>query len=232
MLTKYSHLFFDLDHTLWDFETNSKAALGELFAQFELKQRGIASFEQFHNVYLTVNAQYWAKFHQGIINKEQLRVGRFYESLRLSGLKDYELAEKMGTTYLTVSPYKTALFEGAIDVLGYLATKYELFIITNGFAEVQHIKIKESGLSPYFTDIFISEQVGHQKPNKEIFIHALEVAKVAASKALMIGDNMQTDILGARAVAIDQVFFNPNKIRASYKATYEIASLLELKEIL
>ena len=231
-MSKYSHIFFDLDHTLWDFNTNSRETLLELYAEYELKNRGLHSFEFFHRIYLTVNAQYWAKYHQGIISKEQLRTGRFAESLRISGLRDTELATKMGAAYLQRSPYKTKLFADTKQVLEYLSEKYALYIITNGFAGVQHIKITESGLRPYFKDIFISEQIGYQKPHKQIFLYALHVAGTIAEKALMVGDNIKTDILGAAEVGIDQTFFNPNGIRASHKATYEIHTLAELKEFL
>ena len=228
----YEHLFFDLDHTLWDFETNSQKVLREIYTEMDLGQYGIGSFERFHETYLPVNAQYWARYHHKQLNKEDLRVGRFMETLRRFNIHDIVLARTIANYYTDRSPYQTALFPDTEEVLEYLAKHYVMHIITNGFEEIQEIKIRQSGLEKYFKQIFISEHVGHQKPNREIFIHALDQAGASADKALMIGDNMQTDILGAKAVGMDQCFFNPSQTKHRDKATYEIAALIELKSFL
>lgn len=230
--SKYKHLFFDLDHTLWDFEANSRATLSELFDELGLRERGIPSFEVFHETYLPINSQYWARYHHKLMPKEELRVGRFLETLRRFKVDDEALAELMAQQYLDRSPYKTAIFPDALEVLTYLSAKYTMHIITNGFSEVQDIKIRESKLEVYFRHIFVSENVGHQKPQPEIFLHAMEVTGAKVEESLMIGDNMATDIMGAKAVGMDQVFFNPLGKKTRDKATYEIAALAELKNFL
>jgi len=230
--SKYRHLFFDLDHTLWDFDTNSQVVLREIYLEFNLDRYGIPSYEAFHKIYLSVNAQYWAKYHHGLLTKDQLRIGRFVETLRRFRIDDIPLATVISTHYTDHSPFQTALFPDAIETLEYLKDKYELHIITNGFEEVQEIKIRNSGLENYFKHIFISGKVGHQKPDKQMFLHAMEVAGADVHESLMIGDNMQTDIAGARSVGMDQVFFNPNHTKNREKATYEISELKELRNLL
>ena len=229
---KYKHLFFDLDHTLWDFETNSMTVLRGIYEEMDLGQYGIPSFEVFHQTYLPINGQYWARYHHKLLPKEELRVGRFSETLRRFNIHDIALAKTIAHYYTDRSPHQTVLFPDAIETLEYLSSRYEIHLITNGFEEIQDIKIKNSGLEKYFKHIFISERVGHQKPDKRIFLHALEATGAKAEESLMIGDNMQTDIIGAKSVSMDQVFFNPNRNKARDKATYEIAALKELKTLL
>jgi putative hydrolase of the HAD superfamily len=232
MNKKYKHLFFDLDHTLWDFETNSITVLKGIYEEMDLGQYGIPSFEVFHQTYLPINGQYWARYHNQLLPKEELRVGRFSETLRRFRIDDVVLARTIAHYYTERSPLQTALFPDAIETLDYLSAKYELHLITNGFAEIQDVKIRNSGLEKYFRHIFVSEKVGHQKPDQRIFLHALETAGATAEDSLMIGDNMQTDIIGAKSVGMDQVFFNPNRNKNREKATYEIAELKELMSLL
>lgn len=228
----YKHLFFDLDHTLWDFDTNSQVVLREIYTEFELGQYGIPSYEAFHAAYLPVNSQYWAQYHHGLLTKEQLRVGRFVETLRRLKVENITLARAISLHYTDRSPFQTALFPDAIDTLEYLAAKYKMYIITNGFEEIQVVKINRSGLEKYFVHIFISEKIGHQKPDKRIFEYAMQVAGALPDESLMIGDNMQTDIAGAKKVGMDQVFFNPNNQKTRDKATYQIEALSQLKSLL
>lgn len=230
--SKYKHIFFDLDHTLWDFEANSRATLAELYEELGLHGRGIPSFEVFHETYLPINSQYWARYHHKLLGKDELRVGRFLETLRRFKVDDEVLAETMAQQYLDRSPYKTAIFPDALEVLEYLSKKYTLHIITNGFSEVQDIKIRESRLEVYFRHVFVSERVGHQKPEREIFLHAMEVTGATPEDSVMIGDNMATDIMGAKSAGMDQVFYNPLGKKTRDKATYEVATLTELKNFL
>ncbi len=231
-MNKYKHIFFDLDHTLWDFETNSKQALRQIFEEQKLSERGVPSYEKFHSTYLPINDRYWARYHNQIVTKEKLRLGRFLDTLREFNIDDTALAETMAQSYLDISPKMTALFADAMDVLKYLQEKYALHLITNGFAEVQWIKIEHSGLKPFFEHIIISEEVNTQKPAKEIFEIAMERAKTTAAESVMIGDNYNTDIVGARNAGMDQIFFNPKKNRKREPVTFEITTLIELKEIL
>lgn len=231
-MNKYEHIFFDLDHTLWDFETNSKQALKRIFEEQQLAGKGVPTFESFHAKYLPINDRYWALYHQGFVPKEKLRLGRFYDTLKTFGIENEPLAEKMAADYLAISPQMTALFEGAVDVLEYLQGKYKLHLITNGFAEAQWLKIENSGLKPFFEHIIISEEVGTQKPDKAIFEIAIQRANTTVSRCVMIGDNFNTDIAGARNAGMDQIYFNPNKKRRREPVTYEIFSLIELKQII
>jgi len=179
-----------------------------------------------------INDRYWARYHNGIVTKEQLRTGRFFDALREFGVVDAALAEVMAESYLSISPRMTALFPDAVEVLKYLQGKYKLHLITNGFAEVQWIKIENSGLKPFFEHIIISEEVGTQKPDKAIFEIAMDRAATHAGECIMIGDNYNTDIVGAQNAGMDQVFFNPLKNRKSQPVTYEIRELKELMGIL
>ena len=228
----YKHIFFDLDHTLWDFETNSKQALQQIYDEQKLNERGIPIFENFHNRYVPINDRYWARYHNNIVSKEKLRLGRFHDTLKEFGVNDEALAETMAQSYIDISPKMTALFADAVEVLKYLQEKYTLHLITNGFAEVQWIKIEHSGLKPFFEHIIVSEEVGTQKPDKAIFEIAMERAKTNKDESIMIGDNYNTDIVGARNAGMDQIFFNPKKNRKREPVTFEISTLIELKEIL
>ena len=232
MSKRYKHIFFDLDHTLWDFETNSKLALKQIFSEQSLEERGIPSFDKFHAKYLPINDKYWALYHNKLASKEQIRIGRFHDTLKAFGVNDAVLAESIAQSYISISPRMTALFPDAIDVLKYLQSKYALHLITNGFAEVQWIKLEHSGLKPFFEHIIVSEEVGTQKPDKAIFEIAMDRASTHADECIMIGDNYNTDIVGARKAGMDQVFFNPRKNRKREAVTYEISALLELTKIL
>lgn len=232
MAKQYEHIFFDLDHTLWDFDTNSKLALAQIFEEEGLKHIGVSSFEKFHEVYLPINNRYWARYHHQAVSKERLRVGRFFDTLAAFRINDLALAERIAYKYTDISPKMTALFPEAMVVLRYLQAKYALHLITNGFAEVQWIKLEHSGLKPFFEHVIISDEVGTQKPDKAIFELAMNRANTSAEKSIMIGDNYSTDIVGAKSAGMDQIFFNPHHISRKGTGTYEIASLAKLKEIL
>jgi len=231
-MKKYKHIFFDLDHTLWDFKTNSGLALQQIFEKENLAERGVPSFEKFHKKYLPINDRYWARYHNGYATKEQVRTGRFYDTLKEFGVSDEALAARMADSYIQISPRMNRLFPDAVEVLKYLQEKYKLHLITNGFAEVQWTKLEHSGLKPFFEHVIISEEVGTQKPDKEIFEIVFNRAMTFADECVMIGDNFNTDILGAKNAGMDQVFFNPERGKHREKATYEVFALAELKGIL
>jgi len=229
----YKHIFFDLDHTLWDFEQNSKEALAEIFIEFKLHQLLHCSFEEFLEIYHQINHHYWDLYKKNKVSREALRNGRFIDTLIHFNCNDQSLANAISEDYILRSPYKKQLFDGAIRVLDYLSHKeYELHIITNGFNEVQFIKLTESGLLPYFKTITTSEQVGHNKPHDKIFLHALAQAGAKKTESIMIGDNFEADIEGALQTGISAIWFNPTKevvqSNLSYKTIYH---LLELEEL-
>lgn len=228
----YKHIFFDLDHTLWDFDTNSKNTIVEIFETFELKQKGIFNFEQFYQTYHPINDQFWYLYHHQKVTKQELRIGRFRETLSRFSIDDEKLAEAIAEFYLTQSPLKQALFPHTHETLTYLQSRYTLHIITNGFKEVQYQKIANAGLQQYFRNTVISEEIGFQKPSKEIFEHTMQLSAAAKNECLMIGDNIQTDIDGAMNAGIDAVLFNPKKKWHKAKPTFEINCLSELSSLL
>lgn len=231
-MKNYRHIFFDLDHTLWDFETNSKLALNELFEINGLKEKGVRDFNQFYQTYRPINDQFWYLYHNHKVSKEELRLGRFRETLTRFSIQDENLVEILAQQYIDISPQKTALFPDTVEVLEYLSSRYDLHIITNGFSEVQRIKITNCGLTDFFKNILISEEIGWQKPQPQIFEHAFKIASTTPHNAVMIGDSLQTDIEGAMNCGMDSVYFNPKNKWHKFAPTFEIRSLLELKDIL
>jgi putative hydrolase of the HAD superfamily len=229
---KYKHLFFDLDHTLWDFKRNSTETLTELYHHFKLEDHGIAGLETFIKTYLHRNEMMWEQHRYGNIDKETLRNKRFEFTLYDLEIEDAVLSKSLSDEYIKRAPYKTNLFPYTHEVLTYLKEKYFLHIITNGFRETQFIKMNSTNILPYFSEIILSEEVGYNKPDINIFLHSLNKAKTTSEESLMIGDNLEVDIAGARGANIDQVYFNPNKIQHQKEATFEINSLIELKAFL
>lgn len=231
-MSGYQHIFFDLDRTLWDFDTNSRHALSEIFEECKLEERGIVGSGDFILEYQKINMHLWDLYRQQKISKELLRWRRFDLTLKSFGISDEPLAQMLGDRYIAVSPLKTGLLPGTIDVLNHLASRYRLHIITNGFEEVQHLKLSNSGLSSYFDVVVTSDGVGCKKPGREIFEHACEGCGALASESIMIGDDLDTDILGAQNAGMDHVYFNPLGVAHSVAVTHEIKQLVELKGIL
>lgn len=225
---KYRHLFWDLDHTLWDFERNSKLALQELFDEKQLASKLGTDFSDFHSTYKRYNEWLWEKYRHGLVSKADLRINRFLNTLVHFGNEDRAMAKWMEEEYLKRSPYMPHLMPGAMDVLEYAKSKYTMHVITNGFEEVQHIKLDKSGLEPFFAEIITSESVGVRKPDPYIFKYALRKTGATQTDALMIGDNWDADVMGAKESGIDQVFFNPDKKEINLEPTFEIMELMEL----
>ena len=225
------HIFFDLDHTLWDFEKNSSEAITELFDVFDLHKK-IDSLSNFLSDYQKINAVYWDQYNRGEIDKHAVRYGRFYDiflKYEIENPKQYAI--KFADEYLLIAPTKKNIFPFAHDVLTYLKSKYPLHLITNGFKEVQSTKMTTTNLSVYFDVIVCSEDVGVNKPNPKVFHTALEKAGAKASESLMIGDSFDADILGAQNVGMKAIHFNPKKEPKKSEST-EIHCLSELKTLL
>ena len=231
MAKKYKHLFFDLDRTLWDFETNSKITLQTIYKNRKL-DRFFSSYDDFFEKYHTNNVKMWEDYKLRKITKNELKVQRFALTLENEGFADDVLAEQIAEDYVVLSPEQTTLFPYAIESLKYLHQKYKLHIITNGFVEVQYKKLRNTKLDVFFDRVTTSEEAKASKPNPEIFHNALSAANAKKTESLMIGDDWKSDILGAQKWGIDQVFFNPNKQKVDGKATFEIQSLAQLQEIL
>ncbi|MBU8892845.1 MAG: YjjG family noncanonical pyrimidine nucleotidase [Bacteroidales bacterium] len=230
-MNKYKHIYFDLDRTIWDFDTNAHDTFRDIFKKYEL-EKIFKTFDNFYNSYVKHNDILWGDYREGKIKKSILSYKRFSLTLEEFGVNDEELAKKIALDYITISPTKKQLFPFAHDTLEYLHKKYKLYIITNGFNEVQFTKLKTSNLDKYFLKVFTSEDAGAQKPNPIIFQHALKNVNANKKDSIMIGDDLQVDILGAKDFGLDQVFFNPENLKHSENITHEINSLKELQEIL
>ena len=228
----YKHLFFDLDHTLWDFDANARETLLELYDTYRLTELGIDSPEKFIEVYTDHNHRLWRDYHNGLISKEQLRSSRFRLTFEHFELPEHLIPHQFEDDYVSICPTKTNLFEGTHEVLSALKTNYKLHIITNGFLESQEMKMSRTNLKQYFDQVFISEVIGLYKPDIALFNHALEAVGAESHQVLMIGDSLEADILGAKNAGIDQVYFNPLSDPHNYEITYEINKLHELLALL
>lgn len=231
-MIKYEHIFFDLDHTLWDFKTNSRNALEQLHEEFILLRSPKLKFNDFYYRYVEVNDHWWQQYRMGKVGKQDLRGGRFRDTLQHFGITDEVLTETLAHEYTARSPYQTTLFPGAIETLETLVERgHILHIITNGFEEVQHIKLSESKLRTYFDQVITSEMVKARKPEPQIFDHAFKLSGAKPSESLMIGDSLIADIRGAELAGMDQVYFNPEGNKHDYSPTYEIRELEEMLEL-
>lgn len=229
---KYKHLFFDLDHTLWDFDANSRLTLEEIFITFDLELKGVHSFELFYRNYLAHNEKLWARYRNGTIKSDELRWKRMALSLLDFKIGDEVLAKEMGTAFLEGLPNRNLVFPDTLETLGYLRDKgYQLHLITNGFELTQHHKLRNSGLDRFFIEVITSEGSNSLKPHKEIFDYALQKANAETEDCIMIGDSIEADIIGAINAGMDQVFVNHLNIETEIKPTYTVYSLKELQEI-
>jgi putative hydrolase of the HAD superfamily len=229
----YKDLFFDLDHTLWDFETNSKETIQELYATCHLAELGIVDFDGFYSTYSAHNHRLWDRYTKGFIKQEELRWKRVYLSLLDFKVANEPLAKEMSQAYLEILPNKKHLFPYTIEILEYLKQKdYKMHLITNGFESVQFKKIKNSGLHDYFIEVITSEASNSLKPQKEIFEYALKNTNATVAESIMIGDNESADIQGGINMGMDTIFVNHIQVVPTIPATYTITHLKELESIL
>ncbi|MEO8087815.1 MAG: YjjG family noncanonical pyrimidine nucleotidase [Bacteroidota bacterium] len=232
-LKKYSHVFFDLDNTLWDFDRNSAETLYELYDKYKLSELGIKTPEHFISKYQERNAMMWEQYRLGKIDKDMLRNKRFELTFWDMGIEAVEkISAQLSDDYVNAAPKRNHLFPDAYEVLEYLHQKYTLHIITNGFHEAQFIKLDGTGIRKFFQNIIISEHVGFKKPDINIFNYAVKSAKTIPEECIMIGDGLEVDVLGAQRAGWDAVYFNPKKIAHAEVITYEIEKLEQLKAIL
>lgn len=232
-MTQYQHLFFDLDHTLWDFETNARATLWDIFVQLDLTKTINADFEVFYTAYLHHNKILWERYHKGFISAEELKWRRMWRTLLDFKIGQEKLAKELSALFLKILPSKQTVFPYTFEILNYLTKKnYQLHLITNGFEKTQWEKLNNSGLHVYFTEVITSESSQSLKPKKEIFEYALKKAKATLSESIMLGDNPDADIQGAINVSMDSVFVNHLQDKINIKPTYTIHHLQELEFIL
>jgi putative hydrolase of the HAD superfamily len=227
-MQKYKHLFFDLDHTIWDFATNEKVTLNHLFIKYKL-ERFFVSFDDFFHRYNPINIGLWNQYRNGEIRKHDLNIGRFYNTFLTVGYNDKAEAESFAADFVKTNPTQTALIPHTLALLNYLKPRYDMHIITNGFIETQHVKIEKSGLKPFFNKVFISEEIGHQKPKKAFFEYAIKSCNARKKESLIIGDSLEADIQGAKNFGLDHVYFNPLQTPHQEKLFKEITSLTELQ---
>lgn len=221
-------IFFDLDHTLWDFDKNSELAFYKIFKENHPK----VDTKSFVGIYAPINQACWKLYQVDKISHEELRYKRLkdsFDALNYS-ISDEDI-NQMSVDYITYLPENNMLFDGAKEVLDYLNLKYKLHIITNGFAEVQYKKLNNSGISDYFISVTNSEMAGVKKPNPKIFEYALSKANANKQNSIMIGDCIDADVKGALDFGIDAIFFNESKIEIPSHIK-QVNHLIELKNYL
>jgi putative hydrolase of the HAD superfamily len=229
---KYKHLFFDLDHTLWDFDRNSAECIAELYDTFQLADVGVTSAAEFSHHFITINRKLWADYDKNLIEHAYIRKHRFPLVFEALGVDESLIQADLNAEYLKILPLKPHLLESAREILDYLNGRYVMHIITNGFSDIQAVKMNSSEIAHYFTHVITSENANAKKPDPLVFQYAMEISGTNASESLMIGDNYEADILGAKSVNLDTVFYNPQGQLVNDQPTYDIRHWIELMAIL
>ena len=220
-------IFFDLDHTLWDFEKNSEATFKRIFENHNLN----LDFDLFIEKYRPINFKYWKLYRNGAISKEYLRYNRLKEVFDLFNFEiSDEIINKISEDYITFLPENIHLMNGAVEVLEYLSNKYRLFIITNGFRDVQDKKLVNSKIKKYFERIYDSESIGVKKPDPKIFEFALTDSRSEAYESLMVGDNYEADILGAKNLNIQTIHYvaHGEEIHDDCRVIHDLKDLIKI----
>jgi len=230
---KYTHILFDLDRTLWDFDTDTYNTIKEIFHDYGF-DKTIGNFEDWYHVYKKHNIRLWEEYGRGEIPKSVLRDTRFYLALNEFGIDDKQLGIEFGQKFVERTPEKTTLFPNAHEVLQYLIDcGYQLHVVTNGFNEIQFKKLEATDMNKYFTKIFTCENIGYNKPHPKFFQHVISSINSKKKDAIIVGDDFISDILGAMKFGIDQIYFKPKDSPVHpEKPTYIIDSLIEIKNIL
>jgi len=223
------HIFFDLDHTLWDFEANSAKAFDYIFSNNNIE----VDLNKFLEIYKPINFGYWKLYREEKVSKSVLRYKRLKESFdSLEYQISDHLINHLSKAYIDNLSNYNQLFDGTITILDYLQTKYQMHIITNGFDEIQSIKLEKSGIKKYFHNIITSESVGVKKPNPKIFDFALQSANTSPENSIMIGDSLEADIQGALNMNMKAIHCNFENIHINNNDITSITHLLELKQYL
>lgn len=227
-ITDKKAVFFDLDHTLWDFEKNSALAF-----QVIIQKYGIGvSHEKFNEIYSPINAQYWKLYRDGNITQQDLRYGRLRDTFKLLEFDvDDNLLHIVSEEYIELLPVNSHLHDGAVEILDYLKGRYSLHIITNGPDKVQELKLANSNLTHYFDTVTNSEMAGCKKPHAGIFEYALKLANADKATSIMIGDCIEADVQGALDFGLDAIFYNEHGHNAP-TTIRQVNRLIDLKELL
>jgi putative hydrolase of the HAD superfamily len=229
---KYRTLFFDLDHTLWDYNKSASETLTELYHHYNLADRVKFDASALIRAFFEINFKLWADYNVGKIDSAFLRKERFVLIFQALNEDVSLLPKNFGEEYIYQCPQKPHLIEGALDLLELLKGHYKMHVITNGFEDVQHTKLLSSGILHFFDEVITSERAGGKKPGQEIFAYSLKAAAEDKKYCLMIGDNIDTDILGARNFGMDQLYFNPEASLPPFTPSYEVKHLKDISSLL
>lgn len=231
-MQRYKNLFIDLDDTIYDFSSASREAFMETYELLHY-DRFFDSFNHYYSIYEPYNLELWHIYGEGKITKEELNKRRYSYPLEVVGIKDQELADTFCREALGRIPTKNRLIDGAIELLEYLRPKYKMYILSNGFKELQSHKMRTAGIDKYFDALILSEDIGVNKPNRELYEYALEKTGSKLEESIMIGDMFETDIVGAANIGMKQIYFNPKKKEShTFAPTYMVTELLQIKDIL
>ena len=226
---KIQHVFFDLDHTLWDFEKNSDLTFKRVFKINNLQ----IDLNSFLEIYKPLNLNFWKRYREEKVTKSELRYGRLKETFDAINFEvSDELINLIADQYITHLADFNFLFDGTCEILDYLKENYKLHIITNGFEEIQTKKMINSNIYHYFEKVITSESVGVKKPNPKVFNYALQMVKATPNECMMIGDNLEADIQGAINCGIKAIHYNSENSNSIPKNITSIYNLLDLKEYL
>lgn len=231
-MTKYKNIFFDLDDTLWAFSENSRDAFEEVYIKYNFDAY-FDSFNHYYELYQKRNIELWEEYAEGKVTKTELNELRFFYPLQAVGVHDLNLSKRFSEDFFAIVPTKKKLMPYTKEILDYLAPTYNLYILSNGFRELQSKKMKASGIDGYFKKIILSEDIGVMKPYPEIFHFALSATQSELRESIMIGDNWKADITGAKGVGMDQAFYNvDDRKEFPFNATYMLDGLFEITNIL
>ncbi len=224
---KYRHLFFDWDNTLWDLSKNVRIALAEVYDKYHLDDR-FDAFAQFYELYCRRNEELWELYPKGLITRTEMNRERFAFPLSKVGVCDDDFALRLNDDFLHICASQTNLCHGVKDTLMCLSEKYRLYVITNGYSQIQRMKIANSGLLPYLTNVFISDVVGYYKPDRRIFEYAVKTSNARKVESVMIGDNFESDMVGAKNFGMDQIYLSAKEEELPFEPTKIIFSIKDL----
>jgi putative hydrolase of the HAD superfamily len=231
-MQRYKNLFIDLDDTIYDFSGASRESFRETYDLLHY-ERYFDSFEHYLSLYEPYNLELWRIYGEGKITKEELNRRRYSHPLECVGVNDQQLADTFCREALGRIPTKGPLMPGALELLEYLRPKYNMYILSNGFKELQSRKMRTAGIDGYFDALILSEDIGINKPNRELYEYALVRTGSKLNESLMIGDMFDTDIVGAANIGMEQMYYNPKEKKGhAFSPTYEVTHLLQIKEIL
>ena len=220
---KYKNLFFDLDDTIWAFSRNARDTFEEVYQKYSF-DRYFDSFDHYYTLYQRRNTELWLEYGKGKVTKEELNRQRFFYPLQAVGVEDEALAERFSEDFFAIIPTKSGLMPHAKEVLEYLAPQYNLYILSNGFRELQEQKMRSAGVDKYFKKVVLSEDIGVHKPFPEIFYFAMSATQSELHTSLMIGDNWENDIAGAKDAGLGQVFYN---VKKTTKFSFQPTGIME-----